>query len=196
MCQPRHNGTYPPFHCPPFRPTLLLQSRGPKAEGSKCVVSIREHNWFRLAAAGLFGLLLVAAGIAWFTTQSQNPNSLLTGRWLMSLSGVPRQYVVFSPSGDVTCYKLDGTTINMVPGYGERWIVRGNVIECISKEPAKPLRTRVESFLSRVGSSHHEPPIEPALYAYTIEDDSTLQLDLLDPRLQHRVILRRVPPGE
>ena len=150
-----------------------------------------------MTCVALFGLILVAISIGRFSTGPQNPNSLLTGRWLVSLKGAPNpmRYVEFSPSGNVTCYKLDGTTIDMVPGYSENWSVRGNIIETIgqSRAPAKPLLATVKEVASRLFSSEREPSQEPTRYAYTIDDDSTLQLELLDSPTPHFVTLKRVP---
>jgi hypothetical protein len=121
---------------------------------------------------------------------------MLTGRWLLFVQDdpIPKRYLEFSPNGNVTCYKLDGVTLDQVPGYTASWTVEGNVIIQTSQMagPAKPL-TSIKEFVSKLVSSEDERLDRATRMAYSIEDDSTLHLELLDPRLQHRITLKRVP---
>ncbi len=161
---------------------------------------IRERNWQLMACVGLFGIILVLIAIGSFSGGRPNPNRLLSGRWLLTLKGASTamRYVEFSPSGDVTCYKLDGTTIDMLPGCSENWVVRGNVIEASGQNRVSPksLLATVKEFASRTYSSQREPAVEPDRYAYTIEDESTLQLELLNSPTPHCVTLKRVPTAD
>ena len=129
------------------------------------------------------------------TVDPQKPNNLLTGRWLLTLEDSPNamRFVEVSPSGNVTCYKMDGKTIDAVPGYQENWTVKGNIIESISQGPSppKPLLTMMTQATSKMISGDRNP-LERARYGYKMKDDSTLQLELLDSPTPQCVTLTRV----
>jgi hypothetical protein len=161
--------------------------------------TIRERARQRIICAGLFCLFLVVVAIGWFSADGPSENSLLTGRWLLSIEGFPpARYLEFSSNGDVTCYKLDGVTPDSVPGYREHWAVRGNVIETIAQmgAPATPILTSAKEFVSQLFSSKPRSLPQPTRYAYTIIDDATLQLDLLGSPTPHCVILTRAPASD
>ena len=154
-------------------------------------------RWRRMAGVVLIGFLLSGLTILSLSERHRNPNSLLTGRWLVSLKGFPnaKRYVEFSPSGNVTAYKLDGITIDMVPGYRETWTVRGNIIECNAEysAPTKSLLTTIKELTAPILSSERQIQPGPTRFSYTIEDASNLQLELLDSPTPHSVTLKRVP---
>jgi hypothetical protein len=156
-----------------------------------------NSHYRRVAWAGLIALILLVVLIGWFAAKRQGPNDLLTGRWLLFFNDDPnpKRYLDFSPSGSVTCYKLDGVTLDQLPGHTEIWSVKGNIIETVGHNAAsaKPLSTWGE-FVSRVLSSEGDQPRVPTRFVYTVLDDATLQLDLLDSQLQHRIILQRAEP--
>ena len=151
----------------------------------------------RIASVVLIGLLLAGLAIYSSFDRQRNPNRLLTGRWLVSLRGSPnaQRYLAFSPIGTVTAYNLDGVTIDMVPGWCETWTVRGDTIECKAgvHAPAKPLLMTISELLARIFASQRPQQPEPTRYSYTVENASTLHLELLDSFTPHAVTLERVP---
>jgi hypothetical protein len=153
---------------------------------------IAKSNQHRITlAAVIVGLIFLTISIA--RLAPQNANSLLTGRWLMFVNDEPNplRILEFSSRGSVTAYKLDGVTLDQVPGYEATWTVKGGIIE-ERGSPPKPVATTTKALVSSFFSSKREDPNEVTRLAYAAEDDSTLHLVLLDPRLQHRLTLRRV----
>lgn len=113
----------------------------------------------------LIGLLLAGSIIFFSSNRQRNTNLLLTGRWLVSLKGSPnaQRYLEISPDGNVTAYKLDGVTIDTVPGWRETWTLRGDVIEFNGeyRAPTKPLLTTIRELRARMLASQRKPQREP-----------------------------------
>lgn len=164
------------------------------------LMNVWAHSWRRIAGVVLIGLLLAGSTIFSSSDRQQNANSLLTGRWLVSVEGAPNahRYVEFSPNGNVTAYKLDGVTIDMVPGWREKWTVRGDVIECTAElhAPTKPLLATIRDLARRTFASQRQPQPEPTRFSYMIENASTLHLELLDSPTLHSVTLNKVSKAD
>ena len=160
-------------------------------------MNVSAYRWRRIAGAMLIGLLLAGSIIFFSSNRQRNPNLLLTGRWLVSLKGSPnaQRYLEISPDGNVTAFKLDGVTIDMVPGWRETWTLRGDVIEFNGeyRAPTKPLLTTIRDLPARMLASQRQPQREPDLYSYTIENATTLHLESLDSLSPHAVTLKQVP---
>ena len=158
-------------------------------------MNTRKRNTLNGGNVRVVGILIAAIAIIIFSEGKQNPNNMLTGRWLLKLEDAPNamRYVEFSPSGNVTCYKMDGKTVDSLPGYSEKWTVRENIIECVSKgtAPARPLLTRLKDVGAKILSGD-QSRTEPTRYAFVVDDHSNLQLELLDSSTEHRFSLKRV----